>query len=113
MIRWDYGQPYLIRQRASDRYCVHNDPDSRGCTVHPLRPRVCRGYDCRTDPRVWIDYEHRIVAPMPEDAGHDRGRAMQFDLHERAKARAVAVQRETRAINESFADGSPRKGPRP
>src|SRR5262249_18308276 len=28
VIRWDYGQPYLIRQRASDGFCVHNDPES-------------------------------------------------------------------------------------
>src|SRR5215510_4015871 len=34
VIRWDYGQPYLIRQRASDGYCVHNHPDSHACTVH-------------------------------------------------------------------------------
>jgi len=42
VIRFDYGQPYLIRQRASDSYCVHNDPATHGCTVHTHRPRVCR-----------------------------------------------------------------------
>src|SRR5262249_39240688 len=34
VIRWDYGQPYLIRQRSSDGYCVHNAPGSHACTVH-------------------------------------------------------------------------------
>ena len=121
VIRWDYGQPYLIRQRASDGYCVHNDPDSRACTVHAFRPRVCRSYDCRKDPRVWIDYEQRIAAPMPSQAepGADPGAAAAasspaaFDLVERARAREAAVRRETRAINESFAEPAPRRGPRP
>jgi Fe-S-cluster containining protein len=113
VIRWDYGQPYLIRQRSSDGYCVHNDPDSRGCTVHQFRPRVCRSYDCRKDKRVWIDYENRVVAPMPHGVYHDRGKGSQFDLYERAKARATAIQRETVAISESYADGAPQKGPRP
>jgi hypothetical protein len=113
VIRWDYGQPYLIRQRSSDGYCVHNDPDSRGCTVHEFRPRVCRGYDCRKDKRVWIDYDNRVVAPMPHGVYHDKGKGSQFDLYERAKARASAIQRETVAISESYADGPPHKGPRP
>jgi Fe-S-cluster containining protein len=113
VIRWDYGQPYLIRQRASDGYCVHNDPDTRGCTVHQYRPRVCRGYDCRRDKRVWIDYENRIVAPMPHGVYHDRAKGSQFDLYERAKARSAAIKRESEAISESYADDIPSKGPRP
>jgi Fe-S-cluster containining protein len=116
VIRWDYGQPYLIRQRASDGYCVHNDPDSRACTVHRFRPRVCRSYDCRSDPRVWIDYERRIAAPMPGDADRDlveRTGGAAFNLLERAQARAAAVRRETLSINESFAEPGPRRGPKP
>jgi Fe-S-cluster containining protein len=113
VIRWDYGQPYLIRQRASDGYCVHSDPDSRACTVHRFRPRVCRTYDCRRDPRVWIDYERRIAAPMPYEGDVDKAGGQGFNLIERAQARAAAVRRETRAINESFAEPGPRKGPRP
>jgi len=121
VIRWDYGQPYLIRQRASDGYCVHSDPDSRACTVHAFRPRVCRSYDCRKDPRVWIDYEQRLAAPMPSRVEREAERggaagsaaAPAFDLFERARARAAAVRRETLAINESFAEPAPRKGPKP
>jgi len=119
VIRWDYGQPYLIRQRASDGYCVHNDPDGRACTVHAFRPRVCRAYDCRNDPRVWIDYEQRIIAPLPSraephpEAAEASSSPPAFDLFERARARAVAVRRETLAINESFAEAAPRKGPKP
>lgn len=113
VIRWDYGQPYLIRQRASDGYCVHNDPDSRGCTVHHHRPRVCRSYDCRKDARVWIDYELRIPAPLAGGQVQLKAASSGFDLLERARARAAAVARETLAISESFAEAAPRKGPRP
>src|SRR5262249_34655223 len=38
VIRWDYGEPYLIRQRDSDGYCVHNDAGR--CSVHAQRPMI-------------------------------------------------------------------------
>lgn len=63
--RWDYGNPYWIKQ-AADGYCVHSETKTRACTIHPQRPHVCRKYDCRQDPRVWIDFDKRIPAPMPE-----------------------------------------------
>lgn len=113
VIRWDYGQPYLIRQRASDGYCVHNDPESRGCTVHAFRPRVCRSYDCRNDKRIWIDYAQRIPAAQPQGKYEGEVQAPAFDLIERAKARAAAVARETLAISHSYADAGPHKGPKP
>jgi len=113
VIRWDYGQPYLIRQRASDGYCVHNDPQSHGCTVHPHRPRVCRGYDCRKDERIWIDYEQRIPAPAPHGKYEDKGQGSAFDLLERAKARAAAIKLESFAISRSYADQAAHKGPKP
>lgn len=117
VIRWDYGQPYLIRQRASDGFCVHNDPDTRGCTVHAHRPRVCRSYDCRKDPRVWIDYDQRLPAPLVRGEvaiTTERRRAdNEFDLLERLRLRTAAVARETLAISDSFAEPGPRKGPRP
>jgi hypothetical protein len=31
--------------------------------VYAQRPGACRAYDCRHDPRVWIDFEARIPAP--------------------------------------------------
>jgi Fe-S-cluster containining protein len=62
VVRWDYGQPYVIRQRE-DGCCVHNARDGRGCTVHAQRPAVCRAYDCRGDTRVWVDFERRIPNP--------------------------------------------------
>jgi Fe-S-cluster containining protein len=66
--RWDYGNPYWIKQN-SDGYCVHNDANTGFCTIHAQRPHVCRQYDCRNDKRIWIDFEQRIPAPMPERIG--------------------------------------------
>ncbi len=115
VIRWDYGQPYLIAQRASDAYCVHNDPTTRFCTVHAFRPRICRTYDCRNDKRIWIDYDQRIPAPTPEHGTREAEAkpTKPFDLLERARKRAVAVHVETQAIAESFAEREPARGPTP
>lgn len=65
VIRWEYGKPYVIKHR-DDGYCVHNTP-SRGCGAYEQRPAVCRSYDCRTDKRIWIDFEKRIPAPWPPE----------------------------------------------
>ena len=108
IIRFDYGQPYMIRQRASDRYCVHNDPDTRFCTVREARPRVCRSYDCRKDKRIWIDYEKRIPATEPFDEPLLSG----FDLFARALERTPLVT-EQNAITGTYADREPKRGPRP
>ena len=62
VVRWDYGRPYQIGRRQ-DGYCVHNQPGSCGCTVYAQRPAVCRTYDCRRDPRVWVDFDGRVPAP--------------------------------------------------
>jgi Fe-S-cluster containining protein len=118
VIRWDYGQPYLIRQRASDGKCVHNDPDSGGCTVHHFRPRVCRVYDCRKDERVWIDYENKIVAPPIRNPVSRSGdmpekQVEYFDLLDRVKARRAAVHFETLSVSTSYADPAPVVGPTP
>jgi len=61
VVKWNYEQPYQIRRRE-DGYCVHNDPNTRGCGVYSHRPAICRTYDCREDKRIWIDFEKRIPA---------------------------------------------------
>jgi len=108
VIRWDYGKPYQIRQRDSDKYCVHNHPTSRGCTAHEFRPRVCRIYDCREDDRVWIDYEQRIPAPPKKTAEHQN-----IDLAARVRARAAAFAAEAAAVRVGVADAGPMPGPDP
>ena len=61
VVRWDYSKPYQIGRRP-DGYCVHNEPGTCHCTVYEHRPGICRRYDCRTDKRIWIDFEARIPA---------------------------------------------------
>jgi Fe-S-cluster containining protein len=68
VVQWDYGKPYQIRRR-SDGACVHNHPETRGCTVYAQRPAVCRTYSCRNDSRIWRDFEARIPADAPEEPG--------------------------------------------
>ncbi|MEZ4399905.1 MAG: YkgJ family cysteine cluster protein [Kofleriaceae bacterium] len=63
VLRWDHGQPYVIRQGA-DRRCVHQDRDSYQCGCYAQRPATCRLFDCRADPRIWLDYAARVPAPM-------------------------------------------------
>jgi len=62
VIKWDLGRPYLIAQ-DSEGYCRHLDRESSCCTVREQRPLPCRGYDCRKDKRVWVDFEKRIANP--------------------------------------------------
>jgi Fe-S-cluster containining protein len=62
VVRWDYGNPYWIRQ-GTDGYCVHLDREKHVCGVYEKRPYVCRRYECSRDKRIWIDFEQRIPAP--------------------------------------------------
>lgn len=63
-VRWQIDNPYMIRQE-SDGYCTHIDRPSKHCTVYQVRPAACRGFDCREDPRIWTDFEKKILAPWP------------------------------------------------
>ena len=112
VIRWDYGRPYMIRQRASDGYCVHNTPGTHGCTVHAQRPAVCRRYDCRNDKRVWLDFEKRILAPdaLP-DSGGSFEVAPSFNLMDRVRAIQAAAFHETSAVRRVYPDNAPIEGP--
>jgi Fe-S-cluster containining protein len=99
VIRWDYGRPYLIRHRASDRYCVHNDPATHACTAHAHRPALCRTYTCKDDPRIWADYDARVLAGPVDDlplTGDPPGET--FDLQARAKRRQLALAMESTSV---------------
>ena len=110
VVRWDYGRPYMIRQRASDRYCVHSDPATKFCTVREVRPGICRTYHCKDDTRIWKDYENRIPA-ADYDQLADGSPPTGFDLMERARARTLAQFAESEAIIETYAEVAPRRGP--
>jgi len=58
-------QPYALPRDPYTKKCVCMD-EAGACTIYEKRPASCRVYDCREDQRVWIDFEARIPAPMPE-----------------------------------------------
>ena len=62
IVCWSVGEPYLI-EHGRDGYCIHMDRDTLRCTIYPQRPVPCRAFDCRTDGRIWLDFEKRVVKP--------------------------------------------------
>lgn len=65
VVHWDLGQPYLI-EHDSDGYCTHMNQASCACTIYAHRPVPCRGYDCRQDQRIWLDFDQMIPNPQIE-----------------------------------------------
>ena len=57
-------QPYLLPRDPVTKRCACMD-DTGACAAYEYRPATCRTYDCRDDPRVWIDFEARLPAPLP------------------------------------------------
>jgi hypothetical protein len=62
VVKWDLGQPYM-NARDAEGYCTHVDKCSGRCTIYAQRPIPCRGYDCRKDERIWLDFENRVINP--------------------------------------------------
>lgn len=62
VVQWDLGQPYMIDQGA-DGYCSHIEHGGCACTIYAQRPAPCRGYDCRNDQRIWLDFAQMIPNP--------------------------------------------------
>jgi hypothetical protein len=65
-LAWDVEQPYFLRL-AGDGYCTYLDRTRGSCTEYAIRPAACRGFDCRGDKRIWIDFAKRIPVPPPAD----------------------------------------------
>lgn len=65
-LRWEIADPYVL-ERRSDNSCCHLGERGQ-CTVYERRPAACRSYDCRTDRRVWLNWEEQIPAPMSPPA---------------------------------------------
>lgn len=73
VVDWELSSPYEVRRRR-DGYCAHNGMECRTCQVYEARPASCRLYDCRADPRIWLDFERRIPASRSGAAlGRDGG----------------------------------------
>ena len=66
VLTWDMGRPYMMA-RGADHCCVHLDRQTRRCGVYGQRPIPCRGYDCRGDRRIWLDFDARIINPQIND----------------------------------------------
>jgi Fe-S-cluster containining protein len=60
---WDLQRPYLLRKNPASGYCACLDDGGR-CTVYDERPGTCRAFDCADDPRIWLDWDRKIPAPM-------------------------------------------------
>lgn len=64
-IRFEVDRPYEIRHEA-DAYCTHYDREHGYCGTYENRPATCRIYTCKTDKRIWIDFEKMIPQPLRE-----------------------------------------------
>jgi Fe-S-cluster containining protein len=65
-VKWDLGHPYMIA-KVRDGYCVHIEKGTYRCKIWENRPVPCRGFDCRNDKRIWLDFENKIINPkLPE-----------------------------------------------
>jgi Fe-S-cluster containining protein len=62
IVHWELGQPYLI-DHGEDGYCSHLERGVCACTIYENRPVPCRGFDCRDDKRIWIDFDARVPNP--------------------------------------------------
>jgi len=61
VVRWNYLRPYY-NARNQDGYCVHCKVDCT-CEVYQYRPAICRSYDCRTDQRIWANFDEEKLNP--------------------------------------------------
>lgn len=66
IVQFDPSAPYVIAQDHS-RTCVHLDSEQNRCNIYRARPLPCRAFDCRKDPRIWIDFERGQVNPAVQD----------------------------------------------
>lgn len=64
IVHWELGRPYLI-EHGPDGYCTHMECGT--CTIYAHRPVPCRGFDCRTDTRIWLDFETMTPNPAIEE----------------------------------------------
>lgn len=61
-VKWDLRHPYMIR-RGTDGYCHHIHSETMRCSIYECRPITCRAYNCKTDKRIWQNFEQKIISP--------------------------------------------------
>jgi Fe-S-cluster containining protein len=69
-LKWNLDKPYVLR-RASDGRCIYQDRTTGFCGNYEHRPALCRAYSCKTDKRIWLDFENKIPAVPQMTAGGD------------------------------------------
>lgn len=62
VVHWDLHEPYIIAQNT-EGYCRHLNRANCHCRVYKHRPLPCRTFDCRKDPRIWLDFDTRVINP--------------------------------------------------
>jgi hypothetical protein len=67
-IQWELSHPYMIARNRDD-YCVHHDTANCSCNVYEKRPIPCKGFDCREDKLIWLDFSERIINPAIHKKG--------------------------------------------
>ena len=65
-VKWDLGHPYMIRHDI-DGYCHHIECSTGNCGIYENRPITCRAYDCRSDKRIWSDFDNKVISPELEN----------------------------------------------
>ena len=66
IIKWDLGRPYMIA-KDENGFCRHLNLTTHTCSVRDFRPVPCRGYDCRSDKRIWADFEKGELNPKLDE----------------------------------------------
>lgn len=66
-LRWELSRPYVLRHGA-DGLCMYRDPATGFCGSYENRPLACRKYTCKTDRRVWKDFDRMIPNTESLDA---------------------------------------------
>lgn len=59
---WNPELKYCISQ-TDNNYCCQSNQENYACKIYSYRPYKCRIYDCRSDKRIWKDYERMEVNP--------------------------------------------------
>jgi hypothetical protein len=63
---WNVRQPYALVKNPSG--CTYLKAGTCACMrYHDSRPRVCTGYSCARDRRIWADFDKRILNPRLQE----------------------------------------------
>ena len=61
-IRWNLSKPFTS-MIGDNGYCIYFKEKKMKCSIYEQRPLGCRLFDCRTDQRIWLDFDKKIIRP--------------------------------------------------